>query len=303
MAAVMVNGWAIVDLFLIPRMVRSCNSKRRFQKQAENVATDANLNEASARPLAVEELKQSLEKHTQAVAERIRQREEISPPQPEYRFQSAPSTTPIAARPPKKTWDKERYEIEYADADGVVSTRTIDVLAVRAESNATYIQGWCHTRRAERTFRSDRILSARRTGDACSIGDAEQYFNALVPEVDRPDPDHDVVMSRVAPGLGILVWIAKVDREITVDEESILFDFIEERNGLAGPKFAGTPWNKSKAAAWIDTAKPTFNTSSGTLGKISKTGREYAMLNAYAIRLADEGGEAAKRRMKQLFRD
>jgi WYL domain-containing protein len=51
-------------------------------------------------------------------------------------------------------------EIEYADIDGVVTRRKVNVEAFNRSprDHVWYIQGFCHLRRASRTFRLDRTL-------------------------------------------------------------------------------------------------------------------------------------------------
>lgn len=49
--------------------------------------------------------------------------------------------------------------LEYTDADGIETRRTVDVYRTAKKSGNTTITGWCHGRQAERTFRSDRIAA------------------------------------------------------------------------------------------------------------------------------------------------
>lgn len=193
------------------------------------------------------------------------------------------------------------YDIEYTDADGVVTTRTIDVISVSMSAGAVYIRAFCRLRAGERTFRADRILAASRAPAGEPIQGIERHFFLMAPEDARPDPDHDSVMARVRSGLDILIWIARSDREISSDEEEKLLEYVGERNGLAGRKFAEVPWSRTKAAGYIDGARPTFATSIGALAKMSRTGREHALLTKYAGRIAASGGAGAENRRAQLF--
>jgi len=290
--------WVLLDLLLIPGMVESCNRSPLMQPPMVQPPIDRK----HAQPQAA---------RASAFGEVEDEDQVMPPPVPAMSVleQSRSNTKPESStsETTERLFDvlepSKRYDIEYADVDGVFTSRTIDVREVSIQPWATYITAWCHTRRSERTFRTDRILSARQVGSTTSIRDIEQHFRAYVPEEDLPDPDHDAVMSRVKSDLGILVWIAMADREITVDEEAILMDFIEERNCLAGARFADVPWSKNKASVLIHTLRPTFNTAMGKLGKTSQTGRVYHLLKRYAERLAEEGGQSAQKRVKQLFRE
>lgn len=52
------------------------------------------------------------------------------------------------------------YRIRYVSESGRRSTRTIEVREVRRRNGMIYLRAWCSLRGEERTFRSDRVLSA-----------------------------------------------------------------------------------------------------------------------------------------------
>jgi WYL domain len=225
-------------------------------------------------------------------------------PQP---FRSTSPEKPASVALPRATnlavpvRDGLDYEIEYADVDGVVTQRSIQLVAVEGTVGATYIRAFCRLRHAERTFRADRILRARSPSTGI-IDDPETHFFQMLPEDERPDADHAAVMSRVMGGLDVLVWIANADREITMDEKEALLDFISVRNGIAGQKYAAIPWSKAKATLYIEMARPTLATCSTYLGRLSRTGKEYALTKRYAEIVAGFGGAAGAKRYRQLFR-
>lgn len=64
---------------------------------------------------------------------------------------------PPGLRDPVKR--REPLRIEYVDADGRKTTRTIRPKAVAAEHDYIYLVAYCYAKRAERTFRLDRITS------------------------------------------------------------------------------------------------------------------------------------------------
>lgn len=49
------------------------------------------------------------------------------------------------------------YRFTYADSTGVTEQRTVDVARISSNGSLTYLEGHCHARKAERTFRTDRI--------------------------------------------------------------------------------------------------------------------------------------------------
>lgn len=208
-------------------------------------------------------------------------------------------SAPVASQ---KSFPNAQYVMEYGDIDGVVSMRGVDIKAAEFYYDQLYLRAFCHLRNAERTFRADRILSIASSSDGMAIEDPSAFFRSMVPASKKEDPDHHSVMARAKPGLDVLIWIAMADREISLEEEEVLLQFIEDRKSLGGKKFAETPWNRVWASASIDSARPTFATAAGVLAKVPKTGKEYALLRDYAGKLAALGGNSADKRRAQLFK-
>lgn len=60
------------------------------------------------------------------------------------------------------------FKFTYIDRDGVGSKRTVDVNGISQKDGVTYLEGFCHTRGSDRTFRTDRIL-----GNLTNLGTGE----------------------------------------------------------------------------------------------------------------------------------
>ncbi|MDF0530276.1 WYL domain-containing protein [Tsukamurella sp. 8F] len=56
-------------------------------------------------------------------------------------------------------------ELEYADASGTRTTRTVEPIGLLAGGGHWYLIAWCRERRSERGFRMDRISAARATAE------------------------------------------------------------------------------------------------------------------------------------------
>lgn len=207
-----------------------------------------------------------------------------------------PSRNAVSPAPGERDVD-----IEYADADGVVTNRRVTIWEASFDGSALYIRGFCHARGAERTFRADRILrlSVAKTG---APEDPEIYCAALVPPERRPDPEHDAVMSRCRSALLPLIWIARADRDISSDETEIILGFIAARLQIGKASLASQHWDRQRAAIWIHSARPTLADSLGALARISPTGREHQLIRHTAEALAQSGGPAGAKRREQLFR-
>ncbi|MBX3597322.1 MAG: hypothetical protein KF874_07105 [Rhizobiaceae bacterium] len=76
--------------------------------------------------------------------------------------------------------DEQRFWIEYSDENGEVTEREIRPISIHLirESYIVYIKSLCYLRREMRTFRSDRILSARNLKTNRSIIDLGQYLRS-----------------------------------------------------------------------------------------------------------------------------
>jgi proteasome accessory factor C len=82
---------------------------------------------------------------------------------------SKPAGISVATAHPPQAVDSIRdaidqavhIEFEYRSAGSETLTRLVDPIRVEAVSGTWYLRGYCHTRKALRTFRVDRMLNAR----------------------------------------------------------------------------------------------------------------------------------------------
>lgn len=61
--------------------------------------------------------------------------------------------------------EQARLVIDYRAADGTLTSRAVDPYGVAATLGHWYVVGWCHLRRGVRSFRLDRIVAQRRSGE------------------------------------------------------------------------------------------------------------------------------------------
>ena len=69
------------------------------------------------------------------------------------------------------------FEIEYVDADGVVTNREIYVENYYQADNCIYYRCWCFLRDERRSFRSDRILKVKNISTGRKIKDIAAYLS------------------------------------------------------------------------------------------------------------------------------
>lgn len=117
---------------------------------------------------ASQQLRTSLQQHTDAVRQAMRSR---SPAEREKiaRAKTEHATKPSASAVPLLPAD---LVFDYIDRDGVVTSRSVLGCRIEASDTNQYLTGFCEARSADRTFRIDRIsgrLRAKSTGDFFSV--------------------------------------------------------------------------------------------------------------------------------------
>ncbi|WP_414832164.1 WYL domain-containing protein [Afifella sp. YEN Y35] len=195
------------------------------------------------------------------------------------------------------------FGITYQNRDDERSRRVIEVKdvydSVRSDSGqALYVDAYCFSAEAERTFRADRILRMidHRSGE--EIADPKAYFARFVdppPEVKR---SHQAVMNRARPGLRALIWIARADRELAPAEVDLLLDYIDARNAYGREP---GEWDRDLARLWILRDRPTLNEAAGGISRIGGSGGQVALFETFSEAMVDLAGE--DRRLEDQRRD
>lgn len=113
------------------------------------------------------------------------------------------STRP--SRPIPNDIEGRLIKFDYCDADGKVTTRTVNCYHVWHGDGCTYVQGWCMLRNELRTFRTERMSNLLEVRSAKNISDPVSYFDHYA---DDPPPSR-----RVAPGVTITTSVHVPSRE------------------------------------------------------------------------------------------
>jgi hypothetical protein len=87
-----------------------------------------------------------------------------------------PPRAVLPRAPPRRSPVGRKFLLEYSDEDGAITERTIRVVAVRAWQNVVYVTADCSLRRAQRTFRPDRMLQLIDSRTREQIYDPERFF-------------------------------------------------------------------------------------------------------------------------------
>ena len=177
------------------------------------------------------------------------------------------------------------YQIEYTDADGVVTERVIQLQDVRSEFGSVYIDAYCLLARDKRTFRADRIqrLYDHRTGQP--ISRPIQFFLGSAAEPEPKDNGHTLVMGRARPGLAGLIWIARADGSLSDEAIRVILDYVEARRHLPGARASELEWDRDFARRRIETERPTFDNAMGAVGRMRRGGNEAKLFRDFAEKL------------------
>lgn len=135
--------------------------------------------------------------------------------------------------------DDEIDDRDYEDADGEPSRRRIEIRRVQRSHGHTYLQSFCHERRAFRAFRLDRIVGCHdpETGEVLDIHECL----AAVPEervrmsaVLRKDTilssetDQAAIVNRCHDGVKVLQFLSRCDGHVHENERALIIDFMRQ---------------------------------------------------------------------------
>jgi len=72
--------------------------------------------------------------------------------------------------------------LQYANAEGALTRRSVEPVALAATGGHWYLLAWCRLRRAPRWFRTDRVHTAHLTSEAAPEHDAATLFGTPPPD-------------------------------------------------------------------------------------------------------------------------
>lgn len=246
-------------------------------------------------------------------------------PKPNFVANVAPPPRPIIARAPETAeriggrrapsakqlrgrGDTDTFVIEYADVDGVVTSREIGIKNVLGMGDHIYVEAFCHLRGDDRTFRADRILSMADGDTGVVVPDIDAVLKAFVSPQEKmrialssAPAAHKSVMARAQAGLTALVWIEQGAGGLDEPSFSLLCDYIDARRALRlrGSELA---WDRELARFAIKEMAPTKALAAGALAQVSPAGGEAALIRRSADAMVALRGEACRKRWRELSR-
>lgn len=151
----------------------------------------------------------------------------------EYRSEGNRSTEPD---PDRDNWEgafwdvqsprniEANLSIEYRDGAGSLTKRDIRLMKYGPWEGGAILWAYCHLRQANRTFRTDRVISSVDLDTGEVIGNLEAWLDAKYQ--DSPDRAIEKIIETTWDAVRVLFYISKADGRLTQKERSILIDAI-----------------------------------------------------------------------------
>lgn len=115
---------------------------------------------------------------------------------------------------------KSKLKFIYTDGSGKETNRTIDTEKYGRYGSTTLIIGYCHLRKAKRTFRADRIKSCINLESNETITDVESFLQKKYDE--SPNKSKDTLFTEHYDMLRALLYVGKADGQLRADEVEVI---------------------------------------------------------------------------------
>jgi hypothetical protein len=177
------------------------------------------------------------------------------------------------------------FAIEYCDAHGWVSTRTIRCLAIDARHPAC-LQAYCRVRERVMTFRLDRIISivSLRSGRMLSL---DEQTALLAPYLQQAEPERSVLalnrMRGVArDGVFVLLHLAMADGTLGDEPRNVIVDYIKTELAASGRALPPA----GMVELWLDNLAPQLESVIASVDRLLADKDKTARLLPWLLKLA-----------------
>ncbi|CAO3440070.1 hypothetical protein [Azospirillum endophyticum] len=213
------------------------------------------------------------------------------------------------------------FAIDYLDSKGTLSRRRITMREIYTNGERTYVQAFCHERRAARSFRFDRIVEVIDIDGECHdprrffteglglefptaekvsvppkapvspvrVETTAQHSRAAKPDV-RVTDKPGMAQRRVArDGLRVLVALARADGELHPEELEVILDYIAEQCDLCGIDMTET--DRAALLPYLKRQQPSSDVLGECLSALNAVPRiQQRLLVRFAMMLMDADG-------------
>ena len=126
------------------------------------------------------------------------------------------------------------FLIEYKDPNGLETKRefTLKKYFFAENQNDYFIQGMCHFRGANRTFRTSRIkvITNLETGETAKKPGVDEFFKTFYKE--SPFFAAEEIIKNFGMQMDCFIYLAKLDGRFTKIEKDIILKFLEKSNEI-----------------------------------------------------------------------
>jgi len=183
------------------------------------------------------------------------------------------------------TIDGVAFAMEYCDAHGWMSTRTVRCLAINPKHPAC-IRAFCNVRGEVTTFRVDRIITIidLRTARILTGG---EYLALLAPYLTQAEPSPNVralaALRRVArDGVFALLHVAMRDGKLSDEARDLVLNYVSAEawaNVVSEPPL-------ELIELWIDNLAPLLDTALAAVDRLLEDREKIARLLPYLLKVA-----------------
>jgi len=159
--------------------------------------------------------------------------------------------------------------IDYRDGVGSSSTRNIRLMKYGAWEGGAILWAYCHLRQANRTFRTDRIISCT----DLNSGEIIENLEAWLDEKYQASPEHalEKIVETAWDALRVLYYVGKADGRLTQKERVIVRDAVRSMSDH-------TAIDDTRIDEMLDSIdNPSVTAFKQAFGRLAKHNRELAI--------------------------
>ena len=121
------------------------------------------------------------------------------------------------------------FKISYLTANGEPSNRVISLKSISLRENKVYLNAFCHLRKEDRMFLTDRIQRLEYENEV--ISDPVKYFYNIFKNSDAYDLQN--FAKKKADVLKLFIFLVKADGKMTKAEVDVLIEYLRKHKPLA----------------------------------------------------------------------
>lgn len=222
----------------------------------------------------------------------------LPPPGRHQRGAGADDSEPLGPQRLTSNLEGMVLGIVYSDSSGATSERTIRCLALVQSGEVLYISAFCTLRKAQRSFRVDRISAviSHATGEVRE--DVEGFLEPFIASLSevrkskalgsgRAQRAEAPVIQLYGPGATVLAYLSAIDGRIHDAERAILQRYVNARLSL----FERSDVQHVMAASWVEALLPTRDMAIKAMRKVASNPEDARLVGEAIVDIISADGD------------